>query len=78
VVDPSPPEVENAILKRLGQAPFTIGNKNLNLLLAKAYAITGKAALKKAFEEASGEEAGSQQSFKLTSRIKPNLTFRNF
>jgi len=59
VVDPSPPEVENAILKRLGQAPFTIGNKNLNLLLAKAYAITGKAALKKAFEEVSGEEAGS-------------------
>ncbi len=53
VVDPSPPEVENPILKRLGKSPFTIGNKNLNLLLAKAYTITEKAALKKAFEETS-------------------------
>lgn len=59
VVDPVPPEVENPILKRLGKAPFSIGNKNLNLLLAKAYAITEKAALKKAFEEVSGREAKS-------------------
>jgi len=59
VVDPVPPEVENPILKRLGKAPFSIGNKNLNILLAKAYTITEKAALKKAFEEASGRGAKS-------------------
>jgi len=47
-VNPSSPEVENAILKRLGDAPFTIGKHNLAALLGKAYTVAGSAALQKA------------------------------
>jgi uncharacterized Zn finger protein len=36
-VKPGAPEVEKAILKRLGDAPFTVGNQNIAALLAKAY-----------------------------------------
>ena len=32
-----PPQVDKAILKRLGDAPFTIGGQNMASLLAKAY-----------------------------------------
>ena len=47
------PEVDKAILKRLGDAPFTIRGHNLTVLLSKAYdAVTG-IALKKA----SGDES---------------------
>ncbi len=47
-VDPTPPELENAILKRLGDSPFTVGRQNIASLLAKAYSVVGKAALQKA------------------------------
>ncbi|HED03509.1 MAG TPA: hypothetical protein ENI60_01930 [Candidatus Fraserbacteria bacterium] len=46
-----PPEVDGAILKRLGEAPFTIGGKNLASLLGKAYEAAGAAALRKASED---------------------------
>ena len=36
-VNPAPPEVENAILKRLGDAPFYVAKVNLSSLLSKAY-----------------------------------------
>jgi len=54
-VNPSSPEVENAVLKRLGNAPFSIGNVNLATLLSKAYVIAGRAALQKASGEAENE-----------------------
>lgn len=54
-VNPAPPDVEHAVLKRLGDAPFAIGKHNLAALLAKAYTIAGSAALEKALGE-SGEE----------------------
>ncbi|MBM3133193.1 MAG: hypothetical protein FJZ95_09230, partial [Chloroflexi bacterium] len=44
-VNPRPPDVENAILKRLGDAPFAIGKHNIASLLVKAYTLTGDAAL---------------------------------
>lgn len=36
-VNPTAPDVEKAILKRLGDAPFTVDNRNLTALLSKAY-----------------------------------------
>ena len=51
IVNPSPPEVENAILKRLGDAPFTIGKHNVAALLGKAYTVAGSVALQKALSE---------------------------
>lgn len=46
--NPSPPEVDHAILKRLGKPPFTAGKDNISSLLARAYSIASKAALRKA------------------------------
>lgn len=53
-VNPSLPEVENAILKRLGNAPFTVGKQNVTSLLAKAYSIASITALRKAHEPQEG------------------------
>lgn len=36
-VNPTAPDIDKAILKRLGDAPFTIDNRNLTALLSKAY-----------------------------------------
>ena len=36
-INPTTPDVDKAILKRLGDAPFTIDNRNLTALLSKAY-----------------------------------------
>jgi uncharacterized Zn finger protein len=47
-INPRSPMVENAILKILGDAPFSIGRENLAALLKQAYEIAGKAALQKA------------------------------
>jgi uncharacterized Zn finger protein len=49
-VKPGTPEVDKAILKRLGNAPFTIGNENMAILLAKAYDAVD-AAVRKEMEE---------------------------
>jgi uncharacterized Zn finger protein len=54
-INPRGPEVDNAVLKRLGDAPFTIGKSNLAALLAEAYRITGKSALLRATEEDKSE-----------------------
>jgi uncharacterized Zn finger protein len=48
VINPAPPEVDNAILKRLGKTPFSAGKYNVASLLAKAYSVASKAALQKA------------------------------
>ncbi len=45
---PTPPEVTNAVLKRLGDAPFSIGDANLATFLPRAYEIAGRAALEMA------------------------------
>ena len=50
-INPRGPEVENAILKRLGDAPFSIGEINLATLLSKAYWLAGWAALQRAYGE---------------------------
>lgn len=50
-INPQSPPVDNAVLKRLGEAPFSIGQTNLAGLLAKAYEIAGRAALQKAARE---------------------------
>ena len=44
---PRPPEVANAILKRLGDAPISIGGANLASFLPRAYNAAGRAALEK-------------------------------
>ena len=54
-VNPSGPEVENAVLRRLGNAQFSIGNVNLATFLSKAYKVAGLAALQKASGEAENE-----------------------
>ncbi len=41
------PEVENAVLKRLGEAPFKVGKQNLAELLVPAYKIARKVAEEK-------------------------------
>jgi uncharacterized Zn finger protein len=50
-VNPAPPEVDNAILKRLGDAPFTVGKDNVASLLRKAYTVASNAALDLALGE---------------------------
>lgn len=47
-VNPRRPEVEGAVLKRLGAAPFSIGKDNLASLLSKAYEMSSRAAIEKA------------------------------
>jgi uncharacterized Zn finger protein len=46
-VDLAPPQVENAVLKRLGDAPFKLGKQNLTELLMPAYQIARKTAEQK-------------------------------
>lgn len=53
-VNPALPEVENAVLKRLGNAPFTVGKQNVASLLARVYFIASTAALRKAHEQSEG------------------------
>lgn len=53
-LNPAPPEVKNAVLKRLGNAPFKIGKSNVVTLLGKAYDIASEAALSKAYAEFKG------------------------
>jgi len=50
-VKPGAPEVDKAILKRLGDAPFTVGSQNIAVLLAKAYDAVDAALRKKEEEE---------------------------
>ena len=50
-VNPAAPAVENAVLERLGNAPFSVGKSNLRSLLSKAYEIASRAALQKASGE---------------------------
>ncbi|HII07526.1 MAG TPA: hypothetical protein HA349_09505 [Methanotrichaceae archaeon] len=45
---PTPSEVANAVLKRLGDAPFSIGDANLASFLPRAYEVAGRAALEMA------------------------------
>jgi uncharacterized Zn finger protein len=54
-VQPGAPEVDKAILKRLGDAPFAIGNQNITTLLAKAYD-----AVKVVLQEEADEDDGGQ------------------
>ena len=49
--NPILPEVEFAVLKRLGKAPFTIKQKSISVLLEKAYETVSRAALTKAIGE---------------------------
>jgi len=60
-VNPAPPEVENAILKRLGESPFYVGKVNLVSLLSKAYEVASRDALEKAEGEEEGEGEGKPQ-----------------
>ncbi|GAC1645050.1 MAG: SWIM zinc finger family protein [Ktedonobacteraceae bacterium] len=46
-VNPESPDVENAILKRLGDAPFVAEGKNVSNLLEKAYDVVQSAILHK-------------------------------
>jgi uncharacterized Zn finger protein len=46
-INPKSPQVENAVLKRLGDAPILIGQANLAFFLKKAYSIAGQASLQK-------------------------------
>lgn len=48
VVNPTRPEVDKAVLKRLGDAPFSVGKKNLTVLLAQAYDAVDAAASRRA------------------------------
>lgn len=50
-VNPHDPSVNKAVLKRLGDAPFSITGQNLTALLAKAYDEVEAAALRKAGED---------------------------
>ncbi|MEA3457998.1 MAG: SWIM zinc finger family protein [Candidatus Thermoplasmatota archaeon] len=47
----SPPEIKNAVLKRLGNAPFDMNKKNIVNILEKGYDIAGEMALQKAYED---------------------------
>jgi uncharacterized Zn finger protein len=46
VVDPAPPAVDFAVLKRLGNVPFSGGKDNVAMRLEKAYTLASEAALR--------------------------------
>ncbi len=46
-VYPTSPTIDQAILKRLGDAPFTIGKQNITSLLSKAYDVVEEITLQK-------------------------------
>ena len=50
VVNPGAPDVDNALLKRLGDAPFVVDGKNVAKVLEKAYDAVHSAALHKTTE----------------------------
>ena len=50
MVHPEIPDIENAILKRLGDAPFVAEGKNAVKVLEKAYDAVHSATLRKAAE----------------------------
>ncbi|MDD1726623.1 MAG: SWIM zinc finger family protein [Methanothrix sp.] len=50
-IRPRRPEVEYAILKQLGDSPFSVGRSNLRLLLQEIYSLAGENALKRAEQE---------------------------
>jgi len=50
-VNPTRPEVEAAVLRRLGDAPFSISKYNIATLLSRAYTVAGVAALQRASGE---------------------------
>lgn len=50
VVTPGSPDVDNALLKRLGDAPFMVEGKNVTMVLEKAYDAVRSAALRKVAE----------------------------
>ncbi|MBN1323202.1 MAG: SWIM zinc finger family protein [Methanotrichaceae archaeon] len=52
---PAPPAVARAVLKRLGDSPFSIDGANLASFLGKAYDVASRAALRKAAETNGGE-----------------------
>ena len=58
-VTPTRPEVEAAVIRRLGDAPFSISKDNIATLLSKAYTVAGSAAL----QRASGEGAGKEEAY---------------
>jgi uncharacterized Zn finger protein len=47
-INPTAPEIQNAVLKRLGDAPFFIGDANMATLLSRAYLIAGRETQRKA------------------------------
>ena len=51
-INPTAPEIQNPVLKRLGDSPFFIGDENMATLLSKAYLIAGREARRKALGEA--------------------------
>ncbi|MBU7037515.1 MAG: SWIM zinc finger family protein, partial [Theionarchaea archaeon] len=51
VTNPITPKGENMILKRLGEAPFTVRGEDVGFLLSRMYDIVRAAALQKALEE---------------------------
>jgi uncharacterized Zn finger protein len=51
-INPTAPEIQNAVLKRLGDSPFSIGDANMTTLLSKAYLVAGQEARRKALGEA--------------------------
>ncbi len=61
VTNPAPPEVDNAILKRLGKAPFRIRKHDVASLLAKAYGKASSAALQKALGGSQKNKSRSAQ-----------------
>ncbi len=50
-VNPGDPQVDKAVLKRLGEAPYAVGSQNLTELLAKAYDAVEVTALRKVTDE---------------------------
>ncbi|MGB7544695.1 MAG: hypothetical protein WBL92_03740 [Methanothrix sp.] len=54
-IRPRRPEVKyailNAILKQLGDSPFSVGRSNLRHLLQEIYSLAGENALKRAEQE---------------------------
>ncbi|MGC1122772.1 MAG: SWIM zinc finger family protein [Candidatus Methanofastidiosia archaeon] len=48
---PSPPDVKNSMIRRLGNSPFTVKGENISSILSVVYEAVTRASLKKAFPE---------------------------
>ena len=72
-MNPTAPKVDKAILKRLGKAPFAVGEQNITDLLAKAYDMVEAAVSREEDEEVNRIDTPADEGVEHESGADPSL-----